>query len=83
MGIATQALLDALNQLGIKEPGPSKTATLVRDGFCTGRRFLFEDVGVNAIWLMAEQVINLRDDCGELLKTVDLRTTSTGTSRAA
>ena len=78
-----ESILDSMAKLGIKEPGPNTTATLVRDGFCTGRRFRFDDVGIDAVWLMADHAIHLRGKDGELLDTIDVRPDAQTQRRAA
>ena len=44
-------------------------AALIRDGFCVGRRFFYDDIQV--VWLAAENLINVYGSDGELLKTVE------------
>jgi hypothetical protein len=41
---------------------------LVRDGHCVGQRFLFE--GIQAVWLIAETVVQPYDEKGRILRSV-------------
>ena len=48
------------------------TTFLIRDGYCAGRRFLFD--GVQTVWLLAEKVVRFYDENGRVLKTVGVGT---------
>ena len=50
-------------------PCPS-TTFLIRDGHCVGRRLLFDKV--QAVWLIAENVIQFYDQKGGLLKEMGI-----------
>jgi len=65
-----QAVLDCVSGLGIPDPVITRTAFMIRDGYCVGQRFLFD--GIQAVWLMAENVIRFYGDDGELLKTIEI-----------
>ena len=65
-----QAVLDGISGLGVLDPAMSRTAFLIRDGYCIGQRFFFGDI--QAVWLMAENVIRFYADDGDLLKTVEI-----------
>lgn len=47
-----QAVLDGISGLGVPAPAISRTAFLIRDGYCVGQRFFCD--GIQAVWLMAE-----------------------------
>jgi len=63
-----QTIATALAELGKPELPCLSTRFLIRDGYCAGRRFLFE--GIQAIWLIAENVVRLYDHDGRMLKSV-------------
>jgi len=65
-----QAVLAGVSGLGVADPAISKTFFLIRDGYCIGQRFLFD--GIQAVWLMAEDVIRFYADDGALLETVEI-----------
>lgn len=65
-----QIVIDAASELGVSDAVISKTVILVRDGHYVGRSFLFD--GIQAVWLIDEDVICFRADDGSLLKTVDV-----------
>jgi hypothetical protein len=47
-----------------------RTTYLIRDGGCVGQRFLFD--GIQAVWLIAENVVHFYDENGRMLKTVEV-----------
>ena len=63
-----QAVIDAAAELGVSEAVISRTVILTRDGHYAGYRFLFD--GIQAVWLMDENVIRFHAGDGALLKTV-------------
>ena len=64
----SQTIAAALSELGVP-PSPSRsTSYLVQDGYCTGQRFLFD--GIEAIWMIAENVVRFYDENGRMLKSV-------------
>ena len=42
------------------------------DRYCTGQRFLFD--GIEATWLIAEEVVRFYDENGRMLKSVEVGT---------
>ena len=48
------------------------TTFLIRDGHCAGQRFLFD--GVQAVWLIVENVVRFYDEKGRVLKSVEVGT---------
>ncbi|NQU20331.1 MAG: hypothetical protein HQ567_03545 [Candidatus Nealsonbacteria bacterium] len=63
-------VIDAASTLGLSEPAITKTVVLIHGGHFVGRRFLFD--GLQAVWLMAENIIRFFADDGALLKTVEV-----------
>ena len=76
-----QAVLDGISGLGVPDPTITRTAFLIQDGYCVGQRFFFD--GIQAVWLMAENVIRFHDDDGALLKTVEIGQEPSSEKRAA
>ena len=66
-----QRIAAALSELGLPELPCRGTTMLIQDGYCTGQRFLFD--GIEAIWLIAENVVRFYDEQGRLLKSVGAR----------
>jgi hypothetical protein len=62
----------ALSELGLPEQPCRSTSFLIQDGYCTGQRFLFD--GIEAIWLIAENVVRFYDENGRMLKSVGFGT---------
>ena len=60
----------------LKLPPPElpcrSTSFLVQDGYCTGQRFLFD--GIEAVRLIAENVVRFCDENGRMLKSVSVGT---------
>ena len=67
-----QAISAGLSDLGMPDPACHSTTFLIRGGHCFGRRFFFD--GIQAIWLITENVVQFYNESGELLKTVDIGT---------
>ena len=67
-----QTIAEALSELGLPELPCRSTSFLVRDGYCTGQRFLFD--GIEAIWLITENVVRFYDENGRMLKSVGVGT---------
>jgi hypothetical protein len=65
-----QAIAAGLSELGMPDLVCRSTTLLVRDGHCVGQRFLFD--GVQAVWLIAENVVHLYDENGRVLKSVEV-----------
>ena len=63
------AVISAAAEFGLLEPAPTKTVVLTRDGYFVGRRFLLD--GLQAVWLIDENVIRFFTDDGDLLKTIE------------
>ena len=68
--LVRQIVLDGISGLGVPDPAISRTAFMIQDGYCVGQRFFFD--GIQAVWLMAENVIRFYADDGDLLKTVEI-----------
>jgi hypothetical protein len=66
-----EAIAAGLSQLGMPDLPCRRTTFLIRDGNCAGQRFLFD--GLQAIWLIAENVIQFYDETGRMLRTVEAR----------
>ena len=58
-----------LGKLGMPDLCCHSTTFLIRDGYCVGRRFLFE--GIQAVWLIAENVVRFYDESGRMLKSLE------------
>jgi hypothetical protein len=67
-----QTIAAALSELGLPEQPCRSTSFLIKDGYCTGQRFQFD--GMEAIWLIAENVIRFYDENGRMMKSVGLGT---------
>jgi hypothetical protein len=67
-----QTIAAALSELGLPEQPCRSTSFLVQDGYCTGQRFRFDEI--EAIWLIAEKVVQFYDENGRLLKSVSVGT---------
>ena len=67
-----QTIAAALCELGTPDLACRSTTFLIRDGRCVGRRFLFD--GVQAVWLIAENVLQVYDGNGRMLKSVEVGT---------
>ncbi len=67
-----QTIAEALSELGLPELPCRSTSFLIQDGYCTGQRFLFD--GIEAIWLIADNVVRFYDENGRMLKSVGLGT---------
>ena len=63
-----QAVIDAASELGVSDAAISRTVILTRDGHYVGHRFLFH--GIQAVWVIDEDVIRFHAGDGALLKTV-------------
>lgn len=59
-----------LSELGMPDLVCRSTTYLIRDGHCVGERFLFE--GIQAVWLIAENVVQFYDESGRILKSVQV-----------
>ena len=67
-----EAIAAGLSQLGMPGLPCQSTTFLIRDGNCAGRRFLFE--GVEAVWLMSDNVVRFCDQNGQMLKSIGIET---------
>ena len=67
-----ETIAAGLSQLGMPGLPCQSTTFLIRDGHCAGRRFLFE--GIQAIWLMSENVVRFYNQKGRMLKSVTIGT---------
>ena len=65
-----QAIAARLSELGMPDLICCSTTFLVRDGHCAGQRFLFD--GVQAVWLIAENVIQFYDENGRMLTSMEV-----------
>lgn len=61
-----EVLAETLAEFGKADLPCIHTTVLTQDGYCVGRRFVYD--GIQAVWLLAENVIEIYDDDGELLK---------------
>ena len=66
-----QAIAAGLSELGMPDLVCRSTSFLIRDGHCVGQRFLFE--GVQAVWLIAENLIQFYDENGRMLRSVKVK----------
>ena len=62
-----EAIAVGLFELGTPDLPCRRTTFLIRDGNCVGQRFLFE--GVEAVWLMGENVVRFCDQNGRMIKS--------------
>jgi hypothetical protein len=67
-----QAMAAVFHELGMSEPTCRYTTFLIRDGYCFGRRFLFD--GIQAVWVIADNVVRFYDENGRMLKSVKVKT---------
>ena len=67
-----RTIAEALSELGLSDLPCRRTSFLVQDGYCTGQRFLLD--GIEAIWLIAENIVRFYDENGRMLKSVGLGT---------
>ena len=65
-----QTIAAGLSDLGMPDIPCRRTTFLIRGGHCAGQRFLFD--GVQAVWLIAENVVQFCDEKGRVLKSVDV-----------
>ena len=65
-----QAIAAGLSELGMPDLVCRSTTYLVRDGHCVGQRFLFD--GIQAVWLIAENVVQFYDENGRMLRSVQV-----------
>jgi len=65
-----QTIAAGLSELGMPDLCCRSTTLLIRDGHCAGQRFLFD--GVQAVWLIAENVVQFYDENGRVLKSVEV-----------
>lgn len=62
-----QIVADNLAELGMADAPCTRMTVITHDGFCVGRRFLFDRF--QAVWRMAEGIVEFYSDDGELLRT--------------
>ena len=65
-----QTIAAGLADLGMPDLPCRSTTFLIHDGYCFGQRFVFD--GVQAVWLIAENVVQFYDENGRVLKSVDV-----------
>ena len=65
-----EAIAAGLSELGMSDLPCRTTTFLVRDGHCVGQRFLFD--GVQAVWLIAENVVQFYDGNGRMLTSMEV-----------
>ncbi|HUT59113.1 MAG TPA: hypothetical protein VNA25_14790 [Phycisphaerae bacterium] len=65
-----QTIAAGLSELGMPDLPCRSTTFLIRGGYCIGQRFLFD--GVQAIWLIAENVVQFYDENGRMLTSVEV-----------
>ena len=58
----------ALSEFGVPHSPCRSTSFLSQDGYCTGQRFLFD--GIEAVWVIPENVVRFYDENGRMLKSV-------------
>ena len=66
-----KAIAAGLSELGMPNSPSRCTTVLIRDGYCVGRRFLLD--GVQAIWLIAENLVQFYDENGQMLTSVEVK----------
>jgi len=66
-----QTIAAGLSELGMPDLPCRSNTFLIRDGHRVGQRFLFE--GLQAIWLIAENVVQFYDENGRMLRSVEVR----------
>ena len=65
-----QTIAAGLSELEMPDLPCQSTTFLIRDGHCAGQRFLFD--GVQAVWLIAENVVRFYDENGRMLRSVEI-----------
>ena len=65
-----QAIAAGLSELGMPAATCRTTTFLIRDGHCVGQRFLFDQL--DAVWLLAENVVRFYDETARMLKSVSV-----------
>ena len=57
-------------KLGVDSSAGGSIHVMISGGMCVGRRFLFD--GIEAIWVLADKVVQFYGEDGSLLKTVEV-----------
>ena len=65
-----ESVARAVGELGAGAPAGRGESILCRDGYIVGHQFNFD--GVRAVWFVDEETIRIRNDQGEVLRTLDL-----------
>ena len=68
-----QVIRSKLSELGMGDLTSRRTALLIRKGYCVGWRLVFD--GVQAVWLIADEVVRFYDESGLMLASVAVGTT--------
>ncbi len=76
-----QIVADNLAELGMTDAPCTRLTVITHNGFCVGRRFLFDRF--QAVWRMAEGILEFYSDDGELLRRVGVDPESSQVRRAA
>ena len=67
-----QTIAEAFSELGLPKLPCRSITLLIQDGCCVGRRFVFD--GVQAVWLIDENVVHFYDENGRVSKSVGVGT---------
>ncbi len=65
-----QAIAAGFSEMGMPDLVCRSTTYLIRDGQCVGQRFLCD--GIQAVWLIAENVVHFYDENGRMLRSVEV-----------
>ena len=75
-------LAENLSELGMPDLPCIHTRIVVRDGYCIARKYFFEGAA-EAVWRMAEGVIEFYGGEGGLLRTIRIREEASEANKAA
>ena len=65
------AVIELISELGVANPTITNTVVLTRGCFYAGYRFFFN--GVQAVWLIADNVVRIYANDGTLMKTAEIQ----------
>ena len=64
------AVIELVSELGVANPTITNTVVLTRGCFYAGYRFFFD--GIQAVWLMTDNVVHVYAEDGTLMKTTEI-----------
>ena len=65
-----QAIVSARSELGLHQREYSEMRVLIRDGYCVGTAFHFDDG--RAFWWLDDSRIEIQDEAGNVLREINL-----------